>query len=148
MDGRWGLGPVFAYEWLTTSRSPRVYATRAGFVLALLAVLVAVRMMDGQWQSPATIRDFADAGAGFYLGLVATQLVLVLLTAPAATAGAICVDRSRGTLTHVLVTDLSDPEIVLGKLAARAGPDPRPGPLRPPRAVLRLAPGGDRPQTP
>src|SRR5262249_26970415 len=42
--------------------------------------------------------------------------------APAATAGAICVDRARGTLAHMLATDLSDPEIVLGKLAARLLP--------------------------
>ena len=45
-----------------------------------------------------------------------------MLAAPAATAGAICVDRARGTLTHMLATDLSDPEIVLGKLAARLLP--------------------------
>ncbi len=49
-------------------------------------------------------------------------MTLVLLAAPAATAGAICLDRSRGTLTHLLVTDLTDVEIVLGKLAARLTP--------------------------
>ena len=122
MDGRWALGPVFSYEWLTGSRSPRVYATRVGFVLALLAVLVAVSWSERDSLTLATISDFADAGASFYLGLVGTQLTLVLLAAPAATAGAICLDRSRGTLTHLLVTDLSDPEIVLGKLAARLVP--------------------------
>ena len=31
-------------------------------------------------------------------------------------------DRSRGTLEHMLATDLSDSEIVLGKLAARLMP--------------------------
>ncbi len=62
------------------------------------------------------------SGASFYFGLVGTQLALILLAAPAATAGAICHDESRGTLTHMLVTDLSDPEIVLGKLAARLVP--------------------------
>lgn len=50
------------------------------------------------------------------------ELGLVMLAAPAATAGAICVDRGRGTLTHMLVTDLSDTEIVVGKLAARLLP--------------------------
>jgi ABC-type Na+ efflux pump permease subunit len=45
-----------------------------------------------------------------------------MLAAPAATAGAICVDRARGTLDHMLMTDLSDTEIVLGKLAARLLP--------------------------
>src|SRR5262249_33007446 len=48
--------------------------------------------------------------------------VLVLLAAPAATAGAICLDKSRGTLTHLLVTDLTSAEIVLGKLASRLVP--------------------------
>ena len=46
----------------------------------------------------------------------------MILAAPAATAGAICLDRARGTLAHMLMTDLSDAEIVLGKLAARMVP--------------------------
>ena len=54
--------------------------------------------------------------------IIGVELTLVMLAAPAATAGAICVDRARGTLAHMLVTDLSDPEIVLGKLAARLLP--------------------------
>ena len=64
----------------------------------------------------------AMLGEGFYLGFVGMQLTLVLLAAPAATAGSICLDRARGTLTHMLVTDLSSAEIVLGKLAARLVP--------------------------
>ena len=54
--------------------------------------------------------------------MIGTQLTLVLLAAPAATAGAICLDRARGTLAHMLMTDLSVAEIVLGKLAARLVP--------------------------
>jgi ABC-type transport system involved in multi-copper enzyme maturation permease subunit len=57
-----------------------------------------------------------------YVGVVGTALTLVMLVAPAATAGAICLDRSRGTLTHLLATDLTDSEIILGKLAARLVP--------------------------
>ena len=66
----------------------------------------------------------AEVGERLFVAVVGTQLTLVLLAAPAATAGAICLDRSRGTLTHLLVTDLSDREIVLGKLAAQTGADP------------------------
>ena len=68
------------------------------------------------------IRGMAMLGKAFFLGFVAMQLTLVLLVAPAATAGSICLDRARGTLTHMLVTDLSSAEIVLGKLAARLVP--------------------------
>ncbi len=123
MEDRWGLGPVFAFEWLTGDTDRRgVYATRAFFVLALLIVLGAVWWSANEGLTFSTLRDFAEAGSAFYLALVGTQLVLVLLAAPSATAGAICLDKSRGTLTHLLVTDLSDPEIVLGKLAARLVP--------------------------
>ena len=37
-------------------------------------------------------------------------------------AGAGCLDKARGTLDHMLTTDLSNAEIVLGKLAARLVP--------------------------
>jgi ABC-type transport system involved in multi-copper enzyme maturation permease subunit len=49
-------------------------------------------------------------------------LGLVGLASPAATAGSICLDKSRGNLALLLATDLSDAEIVLGKLAARLVP--------------------------
>ena len=58
----------------------------------------------------------------YFIALIGVELAIVLLAAPAATAGAICLDRARGTLAHMLMTDLSDSEIVLGKLAARLLP--------------------------
>ena len=70
----------------------------------------------------ATFKALAAVGERFFLAVIGTQMALVLLAAPAATAGAICLDRARGTLAHLLVTDLSDGEIVLGKLAARLVP--------------------------
>ena len=67
-------------------------------------------------------QDFANLGRVYFFALIGVELALVMLAAPAATAGSICVDRARGTLAHMLMTDLSDPEIVLGKLAARLLP--------------------------
>ena len=58
-------------------------------------------------------------GQSFFQTILGIQLTLVLLAAPAATAGSICIDKARGTLAHVLVTDLTSSEVVLGKLAAR-----------------------------
>jgi ABC-type transport system involved in multi-copper enzyme maturation permease subunit len=69
-----------------------------------------------------SIRVLASLGEDFYYAIATVQLAAVLLVAPAATAGAICVDRARGTLTHMMLTDLHDVEIVLGKLAARLLP--------------------------
>src|SRR5438270_9717924 len=102
-----GLGPVFTYEWLTTSRRWQVYAVRSLFVAALLVNLSVVWMADVSGREFPTIRAMAEVGQEFSLAIVGTQLALVLLAAPVATAGAICLDRARGTLAHLLLTDLS-----------------------------------------
>src|SRR5262249_35817154 len=47
-----------------------------------------------------------------------TQLMIALLVTPTYFAASICLDKSRGTLVHMLVTDLSAREIILGKLGA------------------------------
>jgi hypothetical protein len=122
-----GLGPspVFVYEWITSMRRWQPYALRSLFVLCLLvAVLVIVlsRQARGGPGGPVRTRALADVGERLFVAVVGTQLALVLLAAPAATAGSICLDRSRGTLAHLLVTDLTDREILLGKLAARLTP--------------------------
>ena len=64
-----------------------------------------------------TVQAQAEIGRLFCGAIMVTQLAMVLLVAPAATAGSICLDRARGTLAHMLMTDLSSTEIVIGKLA-------------------------------
>ncbi len=63
--------------------------------------------------------QMAAFGNRLFQSLIIIQIAVILLVAPVATAGSICVDKSRGTLYHVFVTDLTDREIVLGKLGAR-----------------------------
>ena len=79
-------------------------------------------MEAGEPVGSISIKKLAEAGEYFFYAISTTQLMVVLLVAPAATAGAICLDRARGNLTHMLVTELADREIVLGKLAARLLP--------------------------
>jgi ABC-type transport system involved in multi-copper enzyme maturation permease subunit len=122
MASRAGLGPVFAYEWLIVTRRWQLYAWRAAFVGLILLGLVFVWNNQTRRGILNTIAQQAEVGRAYYRILVLNELVMVLLAAPAATAGAICLDKARGTLVHVLVTDLSDTEIVLGKLAARLVP--------------------------
>ena len=117
-----GPGPVFASDLLTTSRHWQVYAARSVFVAGLLAGLAAVWWVDVAGRGLESIREQAEVGRRSYQALASMQLALALLAAPAATAGTICFDRARGTLAHVMVTDLSGTEIILGKLAARLVP--------------------------
>jgi ABC-type transport system involved in multi-copper enzyme maturation permease subunit len=117
-----GPGPVFAYEWLTTSRRWQIYAGRSLFMGVLLAALVSVWALQVAGRQFATLADVAEVGRGCFGAIVYTELFVILMAAPAATAGGICQDRARGHLDLLLITDLSDAEIIVGKLAARLVP--------------------------
>jgi ABC-type transport system involved in multi-copper enzyme maturation permease subunit len=117
-----GLGPVFAYEWLMAARRWQGYALRSVLVALLLLGLAGVWWGSGGVTGDLSDRQFAEIGQGFYAVTTLILLGLVGLAAPAATAGAVCLDKARGNLTLLLATDLTDAEIVLGKLAARLVP--------------------------
>jgi ABC-type transport system involved in multi-copper enzyme maturation permease subunit len=116
------FGPVFRYESKIASRRWQVYAMRAIFVGLLLGCLSTIWRIEDYGSLESLRQQLVFAGQRFFYSTVIIELVLVLLAAPAATAGAICLDKSRGTLTHLLTTDLTDTEIVVGKLAARLLP--------------------------
>jgi ABC-type transport system involved in multi-copper enzyme maturation permease subunit len=115
------MGPVFLDEWRIASRRWQLYALRALFV-ALVGVGLTIVWWTKVRGAALSIHELASAGEAFFFALVGTELGLVLLAAPAYTAGAVCQDRARGALLHLLATDLSNAEIVLGKLAARLLP--------------------------
>ena len=109
-----------------TTQTVAALALRAAFVGAMLIGMIIV------WQSTlhrvnlpdqrVSIKQMAEYGEALYLTVVSIELTLVLLAAPAATAGSVCLDKPRGTLDHMLATDLSNAEIVLGKLRVRLPP--------------------------
>ena len=117
-----GPGPVFAYEWLMASRRWQGYALRSLLVLLLFLGLSGVWLESHDGAGELSIRQQAEIGRAFYGVTTAMLLGLVGLAAPAAAAGSICLDKARGNLTLLFATDLSDAEIVLGKLAARLVP--------------------------
>ena len=120
-----GPGPVFVYEWLTTTRRWQLYALRTLFVGVILIGMGIIWQSERRFSGPSqivSIQELARYGESFFKTVVAIELTLVLLVAPAATAGAICLDKARGTLDHMLATDLSNAEIVLGKLGVRFVP--------------------------
>ena len=126
---RWGPGPVFVFESIIAARRWQPYALRAVFVLVLLIALFSNWTSAGLGNGNLSNINGADVrnmlsrlGEYFFASLAIIQIALVLLVAPAMTAGSLCLDRARGTLQHVFVTDLSNREIVLGKLAARLAP--------------------------
>ncbi len=142
---RFGTGPVFAYERVAGARRWQVYAGRSFMVAALLTVMAVIA-----WNVPSdlagnTARAYAGLGEFYFYGLIGVELAIVMLAAPAATAGAICVDRARGTLDHILATDLSDAGDRPGQAGRAAAAGPGPGRLLVAGDGDQLAAGRDRP---
>jgi hypothetical protein len=82
MTLRLGLGPVFAYEWLRSTRRWTMYAWRAGFVLMLLGGLALVWLVESHSTGPLTMQAQA-ALAKLYFGIIeCAAVVTVLLAAP------------------------------------------------------------------
>jgi ABC-type transport system involved in multi-copper enzyme maturation permease subunit len=122
MPFRFGLGPVFKYEWLATTRRWQLYAVRSLFVSVILVAIILMWLSTRPDVNADTPRRLALIGTLIYSTMVVVQISMVLLVAPAATAGAVCLDKARGTLDHILATELSNSEVVLGKLAVRLVP--------------------------
>src|SRR6202012_3538934 len=100
-------------ECLANSRRWQTYAIRSIGVAVILAAISSVASSRTYFDRAHAWRGYAARGQSFFYAIIGVELTLVMLAAPAATAGAICVDRARGTLTHTLATDLWDPQIVL-----------------------------------
>ena len=115
------FGPIPWYDLVRTSRHVGTHIVRGGYLAALLAVLGV--MFLNEWPRapagrllPSQIALFARE---FCYTFLITQYVLMLLLAPAFTAGAVAEERQKKTIQYLLVTDLRNHEIVLGKLASR-----------------------------
>jgi hypothetical protein len=111
------LGPIFQREWLTVPRRSQHYVTRSAY-LALLWVLglTAWSVLVG-WDRTATLGDTARFGTFlFQLLTYWVQLPLLLFFAALSGASTVAREKDRRTFVLLLMTDLRDYEIVLGKL--------------------------------
>ncbi|CAN5912707.1 hypothetical protein BH23PLA1_BH23PLA1_23140 [soil metagenome] len=111
-------GPIIAREVLTAPRPLRHYAMRAAYAGGLLIVMVTAWQTLVGWSEGLTAGVLARFGAVLFSLFAYLQLTLMLFFAPLAAATAVAHEKDRRTFVLLLMTDLSDLEIVLGKLAA------------------------------
>ena len=111
------LGAIFVREWLTVPRRPRHYVVRtAYFGLLWVLGLTAWQVFVG-WDRTATLGDTARFGSVlFYVLTFWVQLPLLIFFAALSSASAIAREKDRRTFVLLLMTDMRDYEIVLGKL--------------------------------
>lgn len=109
-------GPIFLREALTLPRQFRHYLLRSGYVALLLVLMWTARQAIVGLQGERSIGELARLGGFIFQVLAVVQFSLVLFFALIFAAGGIAQEKDRGTLVLLLMTDLRDREIVLGKL--------------------------------
>lgn len=110
------LGPIFNREWLTLPRRPRHYVMRTVSLGGLWVLAFTVWQTTVGWEYAATINDLARFGLLLFQVLTYVQLVLLLFFSALSAAGTISQEKDRRTFVLLLMTDLRNYEIVLGKL--------------------------------
>ncbi|MFN0056685.1 MAG: ABC transporter permease subunit [Planctomycetales bacterium] len=111
-------GPIFHREILTTPRQLRHFLLRAGYVGALFVLMYTAGQATFGWQQVRNLGDVARFGHLLFQLFSMVQLALVAFFAPLFAASRVAQEKDRQTLVLLLMTDLRDRELVLGKLLA------------------------------
>jgi len=111
------LGAVYEREMRVAPRSRGLFVARAVYCGALLGIVATCWLVVTGSQTVATVGDTARFGATLMRILAPLQLVLAMLAAALTTVLAVGVEKDRRTLELLLVSRLSDAQLVLGKLA-------------------------------
>jgi hypothetical protein len=117
-EGNLLIGPVFAREVAIAPRRPRLYIARTLFCLLLLFLMSTAWLVLTGTQLVRDLGDLARFGSALFQLLASLQLALAVFFAALLTASAVAQEKDRRTLVLLLLTNLSNSELVLGKLMA------------------------------
>jgi len=111
-------GPLFSRESLILPRQFRHYLMRSGYVAAFFILMYTAGQVAFGWQQVRNIGDVARFGSLVFQVFSLVQLSLVLFFALLFSAGRVAQEKDGRTLILLLMTDMRDRELVLGKLSA------------------------------
>lgn len=112
------VGPVFTREASIAPRRLSFYAARTAIVAALFALVVTAWQVLVGSQRVENVGDLAWFGAAAFHILAPLQLAVALPFSALLVASAVALEKDRKTLDLLLMTRLSNAELVLGKLLA------------------------------
>ena len=110
------LGPIFNREWVILPRRPRHYPMRVAYLGGLWIVAFTAWLSTGQWQRVATLGETARLGPLLFQILSMVQLTFLLFFSALSASSAVSQEKDRRTFILLLITDMRDREIVLGKI--------------------------------
>src|SRR5262245_16520478 len=119
------FGPLFGYDLVASTRRGQHLGLRLLVALVLLGGLYL--LYAGQGFDPFTDmserrlrpQEMARLAEGFAATVMAVQFAMVLLLTPPLVGEAIAREKERRTLEFLFVTELTNWEIIVGKLTAR-----------------------------
>ncbi len=112
------VGPVFNREIITTPRSLRLYLSRAGYVAALFGLVFTAWLILFGSKQQSGLGDLARFGSAIFTVLAPLQMAMAIAFSALITAAAVAQEKDRRTLDLLLMTNLSNTELVFGKLLA------------------------------
>ena len=112
------LGAVFEREVRFAPKSKGLFIGRAVYAGSLLAIIATCWLVLTGTQAVTSPGDTARFGATLLRTLAPLQLSLAVLASAMTAAVAVSVEKDRRTLELLLLSRLSERELVLGKLAA------------------------------
>ena len=110
------LGPIFNREALTLPRRPQHYLNRAAYLGLLWILGLTAWQTTVGWNRTVTLYETGRFGPLLFQLCCYVQLTLLLFFAALSAAGAVAQEKDRRTFILLLLSDLSNQEIVLGKL--------------------------------
>ncbi|MHB8899565.1 MAG: ABC transporter permease subunit [Thermoguttaceae bacterium] len=112
------IGPVFTREVAIAPRRSRVYVARTAYGIALLILMATAWLVLTGTQDVRDVGDLARFGTILLQILAPLQLALAIFFSAMLSASAVSQEKDRKTLILLLLTNLSNSELVLGKLLA------------------------------
>ncbi|NQT12582.1 MAG: ABC transporter permease subunit, partial [Planctomycetes bacterium] len=112
------IGPVFSREVAIAPRRPRLYVARAAYCGLLLLLMSTAYVILCGTQIVRDLGDLARFGTLLFQILARLQLALAACFSALLAASAVTQEKDRRTLLLLLSTNLTNSELVLGKLLA------------------------------
>ena len=111
-------GPLFSREALTVPRQLSHFLIRSGYVAAFFVLMYTAAQTTFGWQQVRNLGDIARFGQLVFQVFAIVQLALMIFFAALFAAGNVAQEKDRRTMLLLLMTDLRDRELVLGKLCS------------------------------
>ena len=110
------VGPVFTREAVVAPRRTRHYIMRVVYGVSLLLLICTAWMIVNGTQVVRNVGDMARFGTILFQILAPLQLAVILFLSAIQTASSVAVEKDKQTLILLLMSRLSNSELVLGKL--------------------------------